>query len=77
MLTEQASQPALERAPASHGWMPGDKEHNLFGHEAEDGVDIAGGCGLVPQRDEISNGLFVGAHANSLSDTRGFQCLHP
>jgi hypothetical protein len=46
--------------------MPGDKEHDLFGHEADDGVDIAGGCSPVPKRDEIANSLLVGAHANSI-----------
>jgi len=66
VLREQSSQAALESAAAAHGRVAGDEEHDVFGHQAEDGVDIARGCGGVPERDEGANGLFVRGHGDLL-----------
>jgi hypothetical protein len=68
LLPQQASQSQLECVPSSHRWMPGDKEHNVFDHEGENGVHIAVRRRLVPCCDQTANRLLIGAHANPLSN---------
>jgi len=67
MRAEQAPQTLLERLASSHRGLAGDEEHHVLRHEAKDGLYVPGSRGAVPLRDEVSNGLFVGAHGGSSS----------
>jgi hypothetical protein len=61
VLGERASEATLEGAATAHGGAGGE-EHNVWGHQGEDGLDVAGGCGRVRERDEGADGLFFKGH---------------
>jgi hypothetical protein len=46
-----------------HWRFPGDKKRNVFGHQAEDSVNIAHGRSAVPSRDNVTNRLLVASLA--------------
>jgi hypothetical protein len=53
-----------ERAAAPDWRLAGNKEDHVVGHETENKIDVTGGGGPVPMRNEIANGLFVSAHGD-------------
>jgi hypothetical protein len=64
-MDKDRAEAALERAAASHGWLTGNKEDDVIGHQAEDSFHVSCSGRAVPQIDKIANGLFVSAHGNT------------
>src|SRR5262245_11261292 len=59
MAREQSAKTTFEGSATSHRRTARGEKNNVVGHQAKHGVNIPGGGGAVPERNEIANGLLV------------------